>query len=63
MKNTSIKILLTSCLLVVPLFITNVLAQVPPPAPSGNSAPIDGLGIMAVLALLYGVRKLKEKRK
>jgi len=63
MKNTSLKIILTSCLLGIPLFIATLLAQPPPPAPAnGNSAPIHGLGIMAVLALLYGVRKLKDEK-
>ncbi|HQI70437.1 MAG TPA: hypothetical protein PLT47_06770 [Bacteroidales bacterium] len=64
MKNNRIKIFLATCFMVVPVFVANLLAQVPPPAPAnGNSAPINGLGIMAVLALLYGVRKLRDKKR
>ncbi|HNZ43379.1 MAG TPA: hypothetical protein PLI16_09515 [Bacteroidales bacterium] len=63
MKTTKIKILLTLVFLSVPLFITEVLAQAPPPAPSGNSVPINGLGILAALGIGYGIKKLRGKNK
>ncbi len=64
MKKTRIKIFLTSCFLLAPLFVVTLLAQAPPPAPAnGNSAPIQGLGILAALGVMWGINKLRDKKK
>lgn len=48
--------------LMVPFFIFNALAQAPPPAPN-SSVPIQGLGILALVGIFYGVKKLRENNK
>jgi len=50
------------CLLIFPFFISEVFAQVPPPVPQ-DAVPIDGLSFLAALGVLYGVKKLRPKKK
>jgi len=62
--DKQLKIFLTSCFLLAPLFVVTLLAQAPPPAPAnGNSAPIQGLGILAALGVMWGINKLRDKKK
>lgn len=63
LKGINIKVLLTIALLTTPLFISEVIAQSDPPHPSDEGIPIDGLGFLAVLGVLYGVKKLRQKKK
>jgi hypothetical protein len=62
LKKLMIKIFLITCLLTVPLFLQEVLSQVPPPQPQ-DGIPIDGLSILAILGVSYGVKKLLKKKK
>jgi hypothetical protein len=63
MRGNKIKIFLISCFLTVPFFINEVLAQVPPPQPSEDFVPIQGLEFLAVLGIIYGVIKLIRNKK
>lgn len=58
-------IILTTCFLTIPFFINEIFAQAPPPPHPGgpNSAPINGLAILAALGIGYGVNKLRKKNK
>ncbi|HOY33306.1 MAG TPA: hypothetical protein PKW80_15605 [Bacteroidales bacterium] len=61
MREINKKFLLVLCFLTIPFFISNVIAQPPPPDP--NAVPVHGLGILAVLGIVYGVVKLRKKNK
>ncbi|HNW89436.1 MAG TPA: hypothetical protein PKN48_07210 [Bacteroidales bacterium] len=63
MKKNKIAALLTVCFLIIPLFINELLAQGPPPPEPANGVPIDGLGFLAALGVLYGIKKLRQKKK
>ncbi|HNW90218.1 MAG TPA: hypothetical protein PKN48_11200 [Bacteroidales bacterium] len=63
MKKNKITILLTACLLILPFFVNEIFAQGPPPPEPANGVPLDGLGFLAALGIIYGVKKLRDKKK
>jgi len=63
MKKNKITILLTACFLLFPFFLNEILAQGPPPPEPANGVPIDGIGFLAALGIIYGVKKIRDKKK
>jgi len=61
-RKLKIKIFLIGGFLTIPLFLDRVFAQVPPPQPQ-DAVPIDGLSFLAIIGILYGVKKLWQKKK
>jgi hypothetical protein len=57
-----IKTLFIVSVLTIPLLMQEAISQVPPPQPQ-DGVPIDGLSILAVLGVIYGVKKLWQKKK